>query len=151
MDGTSSISASLPVAVIGAGLAGLPPRRSWRPAAKISSYSRKRGAGGNARVGPSPFPPRRYTVDEARRGLEPAGWTMPIRTAIPPAASWWSVATVPLAGIRRLRSSAVQRAGISVARRGMDRVPLVRARGAALRSSRCPLTGCEAAAIWCGR
>lgn len=128
MDGTSSISASLPVAVIGAGPVGL------AAAAQLANR-------GQSFVlfesGPVPgaamrewghvtfFSPWRYTVDDAARTLlEPMGWTMPDPDRDPTGRELVERYLVPLAGhpaiAPHLRFNARV---ISVSRRGMDRVP----------------------------
>ena len=128
MDGTSSISASLPVAVIGAGPVGL------AAAAQLATR-------GQSFVlfesGPVPgaamrewghvtfFSPWRYTVDDAARTLlEPMGWTMPDPDRDPTGRELVERYLVPLAGhpaiAPHLRFNARV---ISVSRRGMDRVP----------------------------
>ena len=128
MDGTSSISTNLPVAVIGAGPVGL------AAAAQLASRGQKFIL---FESGPVPgaamrewghvtfFSPWRYTVDDAARALlEPAGWTMPDPDRDPTGRELVERYLVPLAGHPQIAPHLRFNARvISVSRRGMDRVP----------------------------
>ena len=128
MDGTSNISTTLPVAVIGAGPVGL------AAAAQLATRGQKFIL---FESGPVPaaamrewghvtfFSPWRYTVDDAARALlEPMGWTMPDPDRDPTGRELVERYLVPLAGhpaiAPHLRFNARV---IAVSRRGMDRVP----------------------------
>ncbi len=128
MDGPSSIPAGLPVAVIGAGPVGL---------AAAAQLAARRQSFILFESGPGPgaamrewghvtfFSPWRYTVDEAARALlEPAGWTMPDPDRDPTGRELVERYLVPLAGHAAIAAHLRFNARVvSVARRGMDRVP----------------------------
>ena len=128
MDGTSSISTALPVAVIGAGPVGL------AAAAHLATRGQdfilfESGSGPGAAMREwghvTFFSPWRYTVDEAARALlEPAGWTMPDPDRDPTGRELVEGYLAPLAAHPAIAPKLRFNARVaSVTRRGMDRVP----------------------------
>src|SRR4249920_2212730 len=128
MDGTSSISPALPVAVIGAGPVGL----------AAAAHLAMRGLDFILfESGPGPgaamcewghvtfFSPWRYTVDEAARALlEPTGWTVPDPDRDPTGRELVERYLAPLAAHPAIAPKLRFNARVaSVTRRGMDRVP----------------------------
>ena len=128
MDGTSSISTALPVAVIGAGPVGL----------AAAAHLAMRGLNFILfESGPGPgaamrewghvtfFSPWRYTVDEAARALlEPTGWTVPDPDRDPTGRELVERYLAPLAAHPAIAPKLRFNARVaSVTRRGMDRVP----------------------------
>jgi len=128
MDGTSSISTALPVAVIGAGPVGL------AAAAQLATRGQDFIL---FESGPVPgaamrewghvtfFSPWRYTVDDAARALlEPAGWTMPDPDRDPTGRELVERYLDPLASHPAIAPKLRYNARVvSITRRGMDRVP----------------------------